>query len=150
MKAQPWFELEIQEFKDHAEVHKEYLDLIKTPKQLREEAGVDAYLTSQRRKDHHANQRAKHKKFRAALRPARQRALETMRAMSAGGASQAAILRQIVPQIGPKASKAVSLFAGSLQPASKQVRKNKLKGAMGKFMAGHLKKQRQKKEAEGG
>ena len=110
MKAEPWFEFEIQEFKYHAEVHKEYLELIKTPKQLREEAGVDAYLTTQRRKGHHAHQRAKHKKFRAALRPARQHALETMRAMSAGGASQAAILRQIVPQIGPKASKAVSLL----------------------------------------
>ena len=148
MKAEPWFELEIQEFKDHAEVHKGYLDLIKTPKQLRQEAGVDEYLTTQRRKDHHARLRANHKRFRAALRPARQQAVERMKAMSAGGASQAAILRQIVPQIGPKASKAVSLFAGSLQPANKQERKNKLRGAMGKFMAGHLKKQRQKKEAE--
>ena len=141
MKAEPWFELEIQEFKDHAEVHKGYLDLIKTPKQLRQEAGVDEYLTTQRRKDHHAKLRANHKRFRAALRPARQQAVERMKAMSAGGASQAAILRQIIPQIGPKASKA------PLMPCSKQKVKDKLRGAMGKFMAGQVKK-RQKKQAE--
>ena len=41
MKAEPWFEAEIQEFSDHAEVHKGYMELIKTPKQLRHEAGVD-------------------------------------------------------------------------------------------------------------
>ena len=141
MEAEPKFEAEIQEFRDHAEVHKDFLELIKTPKQLRQEAGVDEYLTTQRRKDHHANQRAKHQKFREALRPARKAAMDAIRAMSASGASQASILRQIVPQIGPKASKKPSL------PLNKAQRKDKLKGAMGKFMSGQLKKY-QKKKAE--
>jgi hypothetical protein len=32
MKTEPWFAAEIQEFRDHAEVHKDFLELIKTPK----------------------------------------------------------------------------------------------------------------------
>ena len=60
--------------------------------------------------------------------------MDAIRAMSASGASQAAMLRQIVPQSGPKASKKSSLLL------SKAQRKDKLKGAMCKFMSGQLKK----------
>ena len=143
MRAEPWFAAEIQEFRDHAEVHKDFLELIKTPKEQRQEAGVDEHLATQRLKDHHVHQRAKHQKFRDALRPARKAAMDAIRAMSASGASQAAILRQIVPQIGPKASKKSSLLLNKAQ------RKDKLKGAMGKFLSGQVKKhQRKKPEAE--
>ena len=139
MKAEPWLEAEIQEFRDHAEVHKDFLELIKTPKELRQEAGVDEYLTSQRRKDHHVHQRAKHQKLREALRPTRKATMDAIRAMSASGASQAAILRHIVPQINPGGSKTSSL------PLNKAQRKDKLKGAMSKFMSGQLKKHQKKK-----
>ena len=61
----------MQAFENHDDVRKEYLELIKTPQELRKEAGVDEYLTTQRRKDFKTNQRAKHKKFRDTLRPAR-------------------------------------------------------------------------------
>jgi hypothetical protein len=115
MKAEPWFEAEIQQFRDHAEVHKDFLELIKTPKELRQKAGVDEYLTTQRRKGHHVHQRAKHQKLREALLPARKAAMDAIRAMRASGASQAAILRQIVPQIGPKASKKSSLLLNKAQ-----------------------------------
>ena len=62
MKQEPWFALAVQEFQDHVEVRKEYLELIKTPEDLRKDAGVDEYLTTQRRRDHKTYQRAKHKK----------------------------------------------------------------------------------------
>jgi hypothetical protein len=63
MKQEPWFGLAVQEFQDHVEVRQEYLELIKTPEDLRKEAGVDEYLTTQRRRDRKTHQRAKHKRY---------------------------------------------------------------------------------------
>ena len=105
MKQEPWFALAVQEFQARVAVREEYLELIKTSEDLRKDAGVDEYLTTQRRRDRKTHQRAKHKRYREALRPARQRAMETMRQMRKDGASQAAILRQIIPRLGPAASK---------------------------------------------
>ena len=40
-----------------------------------------------------------------AMKPARKEAMDALRQMKADGASKAAILRQIIPKLGSKASK---------------------------------------------
>ena len=51
MKEEPHFSLMVQEFSNFESAAAEYKDLVKTPKQLRKEAGIDENLTSQMPKD---------------------------------------------------------------------------------------------------
>ncbi len=141
----------MQEFQDHVEVRKDYLELIKTPEDLRKDAGVDEYLTTQRRRDRETHQRAKHKRYREALRPAMRRAMESMRQMRKDGASQAAILRQIIPRLGPQASKQDPLegLAKNTQQTKQQL-KDAQRAKLGKMAMGmsKIKKEKGKDESE--
>jgi len=140
MKAEPWFQVEVQEFQEHAGVREEYLQLIKTPKDLRRESGIDENLTTQRRKDHKSNQRGKHKRYRDAMKPARKEAMDTLRTMNADGVSKAAILRQIIPKLGSKAGKADMLKG--VRDQSKQQKKDLIEYKLGKMALAAQKKKK--------
>ena len=75
MKKEPWFEMEVQKFSHFEGASEEYKNMIKTPKDLRREAGVDENLTSQRRKDVSLANIAKHKRLRDAWKPLRAAAI---------------------------------------------------------------------------
>ena len=51
MKAEPQFSFMVQEFSRFESAAEEYKQLVKTPKELRRELGIDENLTSQKRKD---------------------------------------------------------------------------------------------------
>ena len=137
MMSEPWFALEVQEF-EHFDGADEYKKLIRTPKELRKEAGVDENLTTQRKKSYAVKQAFRHKKWRAAMKPIRKEFLLKYRTMKAEGVSKASILKQIIPRMGSKASK-LELSSGS---GAKNQTKDRFKTLIGKMAMNEIKKRK--------
>ena len=76
---EPWFEMVVHEYKD-TEGLSECKELMKTPKQLRRDLGIDENLTSQRKNMSSMKDKAqRHQKYREAMRPLRKEVLGQLR-----------------------------------------------------------------------
>lgn len=133
MRAAPWFEHTVQQFSYAEDFAADYKQLVKTPKELRRELGIDENTTSQLPKDTTKQRFKAHKKYREAMRPLRREVGEQLKDMQKAGLSKAGILQSIVGCSGSKSS------------LSKQAARDLLRSRIVKFTK---EKQRQKKAAE--